>query len=82
MQWGKIQAITFLPNFKSIWHFEDKLPQLHCRSEIQSVSFLGSRANFKMLWHFEILTWESMINPKMCNILNTADRRANHMKIL
>ncbi len=29
---GAIQAIAFsadLPNLKSIWHFEDKLPQLY-----------------------------------------------------
>ncbi len=30
----------------------------------------------KILLHFEILTWESIGNSKICNILKTADRRA------
>ncbi len=43
MQSGKIQAINFsdkLPNFKSIWQFEDKLPDLHCHYSYSYVGFM------------------------------------------
>ena len=35
----------------------------------------------KILWYFEILIWESIGNPKMCNILKTTGRRAKQTKI-
>ena len=38
--------------------------------------FLAIGQVLKYFWHFEILTWESMGQPKMWNILKTPDRRA------
>ncbi len=50
--------------------------------EIQAVIFLGNRPSFKILWHFAILIYGTQWkNPKMFNILKTADRRAKRMKI-
>ncbi len=43
---GGIQVITFsgyLPNFKTIWHFEDKLPQLHCQYPKRYAGFVWQK---------------------------------------
>ena len=53
-----------------------------CYGGIQAITFLGNRPSFKTLWHFEIfIMGVGGKNPKMCNILKTADHRAKRMKI-
>ncbi len=72
---GKYMLLLFgnLPN--------KKMMALWWNGRIQANTFLGSRRNFKKVLYFEILTLESIENPKMCNILKTADRAAKRMKI-
>ncbi len=38
--------------------------------------FLAIGQVLKILWHFQILTWELVGKPKMCNISKKANRRA------
>ncbi len=42
------------------------------------ILFLAIGQVLKILWHFEILNWE---NPKICNILKTADLSVKRLKI-
>ena len=44
------------------------------------MNILAICQKLKILWHFEVLTWESMGEPKMWNISKTADRRAKLTK--
>ncbi len=43
--------------------------------------FLAICQKIKILWHFEVLTCQSMRNPKMWNISKTADSRVKWTKI-
>ena len=51
------------------------------KAGIRKLKVIKICQKLKILWHFEILTWASMKNPKMCNVLKTAYRRAKRTKI-
>ncbi len=80
---GNIKVLNPCLMYNKVWLRSDK----NCRRglavirEYKVINVLMICQKLKILWHFEMLTWESMGNPKMFNILKAAVRRAKQMKI-